>query len=169
MFQTANSPISGVHVICAFQLNMSLFSLGKWWLETSVNKYYGEMVRKCLSCIRQVNISFLCNQWFSITMQCSVQSRPLSTSLLWRHNGRDGVSNYQPHDCLLKRLFRRRSKETPKLRVTGLCEGNSLVTGEFPAQTASNAENVWWRHHVATSCPGTAFCITGLLWPPTNA
>ena len=36
-----------------------------------------------------------------------------------------------------------------KLRVTGLCEGNSPVTGEFSAQRASNAENVsiWWRHH----------------------
>ena len=29
-----------------------------------------------------------------------------------------------------------------KLRVTGLCEGNSPVTGEFPARRASNAENV---------------------------
>ena len=40
------------------------------------------------------------------------------------------------------------SKKTSKLRVTGLCEGNSSVTGEFPAQRASNAENVsiWWRH-----------------------
>ena len=30
-----------------------------------------------------------------------------------------------------------------------LCAGNSLVTGEFPAQMASNAENVsiWWHHH----------------------
>ena len=46
-------------------------------------------------------------------------------------------------------LFRRRSKKTSKLRVTGLCEGNSPVTGEFPTQRASNAENVsiWWRHH----------------------
>ena len=45
---------------------------------------------------------------------------------------------------------RRRSKKTSKLRVTGLCVGNSPVTGEFPAQRASNAENVsiWWRHHV---------------------
>ena len=36
-----------------------------------------------------------------------------------------------------------------KLRVTGLCAGNSPETGEFPAQMASNAENVtiWWRHH----------------------
>ena len=30
-------------------------------------------------------------------------------------------------------------KGTSKLRVTGLCEGNSPVTGEFPAQRASNA------------------------------
>ena len=45
---------------------------------------------------------------------------------------------------------RHRSKKTSKLRVTGLCAGNSPVTGEFPAQRASNAENVsiWWRHHV---------------------
>ena len=51
-------------------------------------------------------------------------------------------------EALLNRLFRRRSKKTSKLGVTGLCEGNSLVTGEFPAQRASNAENVsiWWRH-----------------------
>ena len=70
-------------------------------------------------------------------------------ALQWRHNGCDGVSNHQPHDCLLNRLFRRRSKKTSKLRVTGLCAGNSPVTGEFPAQMASNAENVfiWWRYH----------------------
>ena len=70
-------------------------------------------------------------------------------SLQWRHNGHDSVSNHQPHNCLLNRSFRRRSKKTSKLRVTGLCEGNSPVTGEFPAQMANNAENVsiWWRHH----------------------
>ena len=69
--------------------------------------------------------------------------------LKWRHNGRDGVSNHQPHNCLLNRLFGRRSNKTSKLRVTGLCAGNSPGTGEFPAQRASNAENVsiWWSHH----------------------
>ena len=46
-------------------------------------------------------------------------------ALQWRHNGRGGVSNHQPHDCLLSRLFGRRSKKTSKLRVTGLCAGNS--------------------------------------------
>ena len=69
--------------------------------------------------------------------------------LQWRHNEPDGVSNHQPHDCLPKRSFRHISKKTSKLRVTGLCEGNSPLTGEFPAQRASNAENasIWWRHH----------------------
>ena len=44
---------------------------------------------------------------------------------------------------------RRRSKKTSKLRIAGLCEGNSPVTGEFPSQGTINAENVsiWWRHH----------------------
>ena len=70
-------------------------------------------------------------------------------TIQWRHNGRDSVSNHQPHDCLLNGLFKRRSKKTSKLRITGLCVGNSPGTGEFPAQMASNAENVsiWWRHH----------------------
>ena len=50
---------------------------------------------------------------------------------------------------VLNRLFWRRSKKTTRIRVTGLCAGNSPVTGEFPAQMASNAENVsiWWDHH----------------------
>ena len=70
-------------------------------------------------------------------------------TLQWRHNGLDGLSNHQPRHCLLSCLLRRRSKKTSKLRVTGLCAGNSPVTGEFPAQMASKAENVpiWWRHH----------------------
>ena len=46
-------------------------------------------------------------------------------TLLWRHNEHDSVSNHQPRGCLLNRLFRRRSKKTLKLRVTGLCVGNS--------------------------------------------
>ena len=79
------------------------------------------------------------------------------TSLQWRHNGRDGVPNHQPHDCLLNRLFKRRSKKTSKLRVTGLCAGNSPVTAEFPTQ--SNAENtsIWWRHH--DNSPRARVCV----------
>ena len=64
----------------------------------------------------------------------------VNIALQWRHNERDGVSNHQSHVCLLNRLFRHISKKTSKLRVTGLCAGNSPVAGEFPAQKASNAE-----------------------------
>ena len=52
----------------------------------------------------------------------------ISVLLQWRHNGCEGVSNHQPHDFLLNRLFRRRSKKTSTLRVTCLCAGNSPVT-----------------------------------------
>ena len=71
------------------------------------------------------------------------------TTLQWRHNGHDGILNHQPHHCLPKRLFGYRSKKLSKLCITGLCAGNSLGTGEFPAQMASNEDTVsiWWRHH----------------------
>ena len=78
--------------------------------------------------------------------------------LQWCHNEADDVSNHQPHDCLLKRLFRRRSKETSKLWLVNspqkgpvkqkmlpiddvimlkgnmICVEKSQVTGEFPTQ-----------------------------------
>ena len=83
------------------------------------------------------------------------------SSLQWRHNGRNSVSNHQPHDCLLNRLFRRRSKKTSKLHVTGLCAGNSPGTDEFPAQMAGNAENVsiWWRHHGVLTTPCVLYVL----------
>ena len=46
-----------------------------------------------------------------------------SAILQWRHNERHAVSNNQCLDCLLRRLFRRKSQKTSKLSVTGLCEG----------------------------------------------
>ena len=55
---------------------------------------------------------------------CTSQKLSIS-SLQWRHNDQDSVSNHQPHGYLLNRLYRRRSKKTSKLRVTGLCVGNS--------------------------------------------
>ena len=92
---------------------------------------------------------FTWTNWTRHNWLKSLEAMIFHSSLRWRHNGRDSVSNHQLHDCLLNRLFRRRSKKTSKLRVTGLCVGNSPGTGEFPAQMASNAENasIWWRHH----------------------
>ena len=89
----------------------------------------------------------------SSSMPWHHESEKAIISLHWRHNECDSVSNHQPHDCLPNRLFRRSSKKTSQLRVTGLCVGNSPRTGEFPTQMASNAENVsiGWRHHDKSS------------------
>ena len=111
-------------------------------------KYHTDSCRFLLWCYRQTSVGSCVS-----FMQC-----PLG-SLRWRHNDHAGVSNHQPPGCLLNRLFRRKSKKTSKLRVTGLCAGNSPGTGEFSAQMASYAENVsiWWRHHVA----GTVVWLPG--------
>ena len=94
-------------------------------------------------------VSVLIPRLASSGIKCPIKDHTVVQTLWWRHNDHDSVSNHQPHECLLNRLFRRRSKKTSKLRVTGLCVGNSPGTGEFPAQRASYAENVsiWWRHH----------------------
>ena len=86
-------------------------------------------------------------------------------SLQWRHNGHDSVSNHQPHNCLLNRLFKaqKTSEKTSEVCVTGLCAGNSPVTDDFPAQMASNAEKIfiWWRHHGKGR---TTPYLAGKLW-----
>ena len=71
--------------------------------------------------------------WLVWKIRCDIETqkvffircRKFIRPLHWRHNDHDGVSNHQPHGCLLNRLFRRRSKKTSKLLVTGLCVGNS--------------------------------------------
>ena len=90
----------------------------------------------------------------------------LYMALQWRHNEHDCVSNPQPHECLLKRLFRRWSKKTSKLRVTGLCAGTSPVTGEFPAQRLSNAENVPHSMTYPSAFPRTVSTVKS-RWPIT--
>ena len=118
----------------------------------------------------------LLNQrWVQVFCNAFIASRLESViAIPWRlgHNGPYGVSNYQPHDCLLNRLLSHVSKKTPKLRAIGFCAGNSPVTGEFPAQMVSNAENVstWWRHHVISKGrDDVSYCKWSLLaWYPQN-
>ena len=125
--------------------------------------HWRALIQKCChfyeifinGCIRSCqNDNLQCSQWLrfrqnDISVSANVIIHWLKSTLLWRHNGCDGTSNHHPHECLLNRSFMRRAKKTSKLRVTGLCAGNSPGTGELPAQMASNVENVfiWWRHH----------------------
>ena len=71
-------------------------------------------------------------------------------SLQWRHNGCDSTSNHRHLDWFTQPFLQAKIKENMKV----LCHWSlwwefTGVTDEFPAQTASNAENVsiWWRHH----------------------
>ena len=91
-------------------------------------------------------------------------------TLRWRHNGRDRVSNHQLRECLLNRLFRRRSMKTSKLRVTGLCVGNSpgpvnsphkwpVTRKMFPFDDVIMLEN-GLGHHCLHQCPSIVIDYT---------
>ena len=69
------------------------------------------------------------------------------TSLQWAWRASQITNLKIAHSTFYSGADQRKHQQ---LCVTGLCAGNSPVTGEFPAQRASNAENVsiWWRHHV---------------------
>ena len=71
--------------------------------------------------IQTISRSHKISTWVCFALFCWL----LWLSLQWRHNDYDSDSNHQPRGCLLNRLFRRRSKKTSKLCVTGLCLGNS--------------------------------------------
>ena len=80
------------------------------------------------------------DHWY-LTLTCLIPgAQAINKAFQWRHNERDVVLNHQPHDCSLNRLFSHGWKKASKLRVTGLCEGNSPVIDEFSTQMASNAE-----------------------------
>ena len=51
-----------------------------------------------------------------LIIQCII--RCMARALQWRHNEHGGVSNHGHLDCLLNRLFGRKSKKKWKLRVT---------------------------------------------------
>ena len=100
----------------------------------------GDLSAQRASNTENVSIWWCHQEYFRERINSSSTQSMDFRSLQWRHNERDCVSNHQPHDYLFKCLFRHISKKTSKLRVTGLCEGNSPVTGELLAQRASNAQ-----------------------------
>ena len=67
------------------------------------------------------SISFRITSWIWWRLDMEQLSSVMIFALQWCHNGRDGVSNHEPHLCFLRRI----SKTISKLRVTGLCAGNS--------------------------------------------
>ena len=126
------------------------------WITNCIRTLFSSMLNNYIGKDMEYIIydGFLLNKIFmAMHSQTYINAFPCNkvyiNPLQWRHNERDRVSNHQPHHCLFNSLFRRRSKKTSKLRITGVCTGNSPVTGEFPARRTSDAKNVFirWRHH----------------------
>ena len=78
-------------------------------------------------------------------MPLSDQYNPLQ----WCHNGCDSVSNHQPHDCFLNRLFTQIKENIKALRHWPLC--GELTGGRWIPRT-----NGQWRgkcfHLMTSSC-----------------
>ena len=128
----------GVFFDLSLNKRLSKYSWG-WWFETLSRS----LCRHCNGAKYGVCFVDPSSDWYSawvliLFKQYLVMMDRVITALIWweppvhqshiiqwRHNDHDSVSNHQPHGCLLNRLFRRRSKKTSKLRVTGLCVGNS--------------------------------------------
>ena len=138
-----------VRVCCALECLVKLIFIFNWFYYTLRNPFIALLLMfiEIFEADREVFVFDFSSVYRAI------MGHTKQFTLQWHHNECDGVSNHQRLDCLLSLFFERRSKKTPKLRVTGLCEGNSPVSSEFPAQRASSAENVfiWWRHQEV--CP----------------
>ena len=85
---------------------------------------------------------------YSVIGWCESRGRPCChIPLQWRHNGRDGVSNHQPHDCLLSRLQIKENIKAPRHWPLG---------GEFTGDRWIPRTNGQWRgkcfHLMTSSC-----------------
>ena len=80
----------------------------------------------CVKTVDSISIStFIMNKVIRMTNN-------FHSALHWYHNDRDGISNHQPHNCLLNCVYSCRSKKKTKFHITGFCDGNSQVISEFP-------------------------------------
>ena len=100
------SPITILFIKGKATGQISFFQNNVWWLmflrqneQWKRNNYCNISI---ISRTKPENLNVSC-----LIMQLSL----CSISLRWRHNDHAGVSNHQPHGCLLNRLFRRKSRK----------------------------------------------------------
>ena len=147
-------------LIYALNKRLSKQSWG-WWLETPSRSLW----RHCNIRLEMV-LSWFRFHWSLFLKVWFVMSKHWFRDTIWRHQATMCLHHYT--DVIMGTIASQIASLTivywtvySKLRVIGLCAGNSLETGEFPAQMASNAKNVsiWWRHHDS----GTPFIGTFYL------
>ena len=133
---------------------------------------YMPMINNCISWQRGHRSNCACDRPFTIqsdVIMGAIASQITSLTLVYStvYSGTDQRIHQSSASLAFVRGIHRGPK-TSKLRVNGICEGNSPATGEFPAQKASNAENVsiWWRHHGRFAENRYVLCITFDLTGP---
>ena len=101
----------------------------------------------------------------NINVNCSKKHIP-AIPLQWRPNGCDGVSNYLRLDCLLSRLFRRRSKKTSKLRwLVNSQHKRPIMRKLFPFEDVMILIcflTAWYRYRPVTRY--IDICINVAIW-----
>ena len=92
----------------------------KFWTHTPQRRHFTEF-HFCLRFMIYLNCDVIKDKHYNDVIRTAIASPITSLTIIY------------------STVYKRRSKKTSKLRVTGLCEGNPLVTGEFPAPRASDA------------------------------
>ena len=85
-----------------------------------------------------------CSLYYIFNSNCHLS---VEKSLQWHHNESDGVSNQQPHDCLLNRSFRRRSLKQQSSASLAFVRGIHGWPVNSPHKGPEHV-SIWWRHHV---------------------
>ena len=130
----ASENLTSVLPINSFIYSSMLLSVFTRQLISGISLHRNVWIVTIYQCISSLykNTAFIYKHKFQLSSghanDCSFLHLLSSETLQWHHTGRDGVPNHHPRDCLLKRLFRRRSKKASKFCVTGLCAWNSPVT-----------------------------------------
>ena len=126
---------AGVRILSDFFQNDSSFWFGETYISNTGRHWctqlnLGTKIRNAIPRKESCRLSE-CYNVGSLLTECSWIPNVVSQCSCYGfiHDNAVIMSMIAPHQSLLSHLFRRRSNKTSKLRVTGLCVGNSPGTG----------------------------------------
>ena len=85
-----------------------------WETHFSITLYRAGQMHISANELLRTNDSNIINDYVAFVWGTIHKLQYKTITLQWRHNGPDSVSNHQPHDCLLNRLFKAQIKENIK-------------------------------------------------------
>ena len=148
MFPSPKSIVLWIWWTCIWYMNMlSLLQIKTFSYQSHYvirHLYDSNSTVSVQTTILYISLNIICLNW--------LRHLPGLISYADRRNGRlhhnDVIMSVMAYQITGVSIFAQLLTEAMR-RAISLCAGKSPVTGEFPAQEASNAVNVpiWWRHH----------------------